>query len=178
MVQNQNLAVSEPLGFSYSYLTLATDLPLESTLYTVLDYQIPLVQLVLSGIVNYTHKSINLASSRDIDYQFLKALENGANLKYTLSYEDSIVLLETNYNEYMSTRYTNWLSTIKSQYDVIKNNNLDKAHLVDHKMIASKVFESTYNNGVVIITNYNLTKVIVDGNEIEAIDFFIIGGGS
>lgn len=173
---NQTISISEPLGFSFPYLSLATDLPLESTLYTILDYRIPLVQLVLSGVVNYTHDSINLSSERDIDYKFLKALENGAGLKYTLSYESSLMLLETGHNEYLSTKYTNWLETIQKQYQVLKANDLVNARIVSHERIASNVFKTTYSNNVEVITNYNLTSVTVEGVLIGGINYFIKGG--
>lgn len=176
VAQNQSIVVSEPLGFSFPHLSLAIDLPLESTLYTVLDYRIPLVQLTLSGVVSYTHNSINLSSKRDLDYKFLKALENGASLKYTLSYESSLLLLDTKHNQYLSTEYTNWLETIKEQYIILKDNDLINARIIKHERIANNVFKTTYSNNVEIITNYNLTSVTVDGVEIGKIDFYIKGG--
>lgn len=175
---DKNLALSNPFGFTFPNLTLATDLPMESTLYTVLDYRIPLLQLVLSGVVDYSHSSINLASKRDVDYQFLKALENGSSLKYTLSYKSSLELLGTNHNQYMSTEYKNWLETIEDHNNVIKNNGLDKANLVGHERIQNNVFKSTYSNGTYIITNYNLNVVTVDGINIPSIGYYIKGGGN
>lgn len=172
----QNIAISEPLGFSYPYLDLAVDLPMESTLYTVLDYRIPLVQLVLSGVLNYSHNSINLTNKRDVDYQFLKALENGASLKYTLSYKNSLILLEKEGNEYVSTEYVNWLNTIKEQYQIIVENDLINANIVNHQKVANNVFKTTYSNGVVIFTNYNLSSVNVEGQVIEKINFLVVRG--
>jgi len=174
---DKKVAISEPLGFSYPYLNTALDLPFESTIYTILDYRIPFVQLILSGLANYTHKSINLASQRDIDYQFLKTLENGASLKYTLTYKNSLELLGTDHNQYMSTEYTNWLDVIKEHNDVIVTSGFDKANIIGHERLSSNVFKTYYDNNKFVITNYNLTNVIVDGIEINGIDYYI-GGGS
>lgn len=175
---NQNILISEPFGYVIPYIDLVTDLPVESTIYAVLDYRVPLVQLVLSGMVNYSHKSINLSSNRDVDYQFLKSLENGANLKYTLSYKSSLELLNTEHNKYMSTEYTNWLETINTHYKVLEDNNLLKAYIVNHERIQSNVFKTTYNNGVEVFTNYNIASVTVNGNQIDPIGFYIGGGGA
>lgn len=173
--ENKKVAVSSPLGFSYAYLDLAVDLPIESTLYSVLDYKIPLLQLVLSGLVDHTHESINLASKRDLDYKFLKALENGSSLKYTLSYKSSLELLGTNHNQYMSTEYTNWLDLIQEHNDVYKNNGLNNSSIINHEIMQNNVFKTTYSNGVYIITNYNLTNIEVDGVIIDSIGYYIGG---
>lgn len=175
--EEKKVLISEPLGFSYPYLDSAVDLPFESTIYTILDYRIPFVQLILSELVNYTHQSINLASQRDIDYQFLKTLENGASLKYTLTYKNSLELLGTDHNQYMSTEYTNWLDLIEEQNNVLVSSGLNKANIINHERLRNNVFKTYYDNNVYVITNYNLTSVTVDGNVIEGIDYYI-GGGS
>lgn len=178
MLQNvsQKLVISNPLGFALPYTHTAADLPVETTLYSILDYQIPLVQLVLSGYINYTTASINLPSSRDVDYQFLKALETGSSLKYTLSYNSSLQLLGTDHSKYTSTEYTNWLDIIEEQVKVVKENNLNNAHLVGHERLANNVFKSIYSNNLEIIVNYNLTPVTIDGEVIEPINFIVRRG--
>ena len=86
------------------------------------------------------------------------------------------MLLETGHNEYLSTKYTNWLETIQKQYQVLKANDLVNARIVSHERIASNVFKTTYSNNVEVITNYNLTSVTVEGVLIGGINYFIKGG--
>ena len=75
---------------------------METTLYAILDYQIPLLQLVMAGKMDYTTVSLNLANERSVQYYFLKTIETGSNLKYTLSYDKSTELKDTNFNFYFS----------------------------------------------------------------------------
>jgi hypothetical protein len=171
---DQNIMLNNPLGFAISYADYITDLPTEATLYSIIDYQIPLLQLVLSGFVDYSGQSINLASDRSIDYQFLKAIETGSNLKYTLSFDDSIELLNTEYNYYMATKYSNWLETIDEQITELDELNLHQGYLVNHEIIGQNIVKVTYSNNLVILINYNLFDVTVNTLEIPSMDYIVL----
>lgn len=176
-IDNQKIVLNNPSGEVYSYADLITDLPVETTFYTIFDYSVPLVQLVLSGFVDYTSTSINMASDRDVQYKFLKAIETGSNLKYTLSHDSSLKLLNTEFNQYMSTEYTNWLSDIEEHTNILNSLNIHNARLVGHERIKNNVFKSTYSNGVEIITNYSITSETVDGTIIPSLDYHIVNRG-
>ena len=171
---DENLMLSNPLGYAISYANYISDLPTETTLYSIIDYQIPLLQLVLSGFVDYTSQSMNLASDRSIDYQFLKAIETGSNLKYTLSYDDSIELLNTEYNYYMATKYDYWLDTIDKQISELDDIQLHEGYLVNHELLATNVYEVTYSHGLKIIINYNLSAVTIGMTTIDAMDYEVV----
>lgn len=170
-IDNQKIALNKPSGSLFPYANLITDLPVETTLYTIFDYSIPLIQLALSGFVDYTSDSINMASERDVQYKFLKAIETGSNLKYTLSFDNSLKLLNTEYNEYMSTEYTNWLEDIENHTKILNDLNIHNATLVGHERLLNNVYKSTYSNGVVIIINYGITPATVEGATIPSLDY-------
>jgi hypothetical protein len=172
---DQNLMLSNPLGFAMPYAEYVMDLPLETTLYAILDYQIPLLQLVLSGKVDYSTVSLNMANERTVQYNFLKAIETGSNIKYTLSYDNSRELRETEFNYYISTQYTNWLDRIEEQVKEIDEIGIHGGYLVGHEQIANNVYKVTYSNGVVVLINYNLTAVS-DGisYNIPAMDYLVL----
>lgn len=172
----ENIIVSEPLGFALPYISKATDLPFESTIYGLFDYQIPIVQLVLNDIMPYTISSINLPNDRDIDYMFMKVLETGSNLKYTLSYNSSIVLLNTYHNHYMSTHYKNWINLIDSQTKILKQHGLDKTHLINHERLENNLYKVRYKNNVEIILNYSLSSKEYDGINIDGMNYYIREG--
>lgn len=172
----ENVIVSEPLGFALPHISMATDLPFESTIYGIFDYQIPLLQLIINDIMPYTINSINLANNRGIDYMFMKVLETGSNLKYTLSYNSSIILLNTYHNYYMSTHYENWLDLIETQNKVMQTHNLDESHIIGHEIIENNVYKTTYSNNVEIILNYTLSTKNIDGISISGMNYYIKGG--
>jgi len=171
----QKLMLANPLGYAIPYTDYVTDLPLETTLYAILDYQIPLLQLVLAGMVDYSTTSLNMANIRTEQYNFLKAIETGSNIKYTLSYDNSTELRETEFNYYISTQYTNWLDRIVEQMNELDDLGIHEGYLVGHERVASNVFKVTYSNGLEILINYNLIPVTgILGFDIPAMDYTVM----
>lgn len=173
---DEQIMLSNPLGYAMPYSDYITDLPTETTLYAIIDYQIPLLQLVLSGIVDYSSDSINLSSDRSIQYQFLKLIETGSNVKYTLTHDSSQELLNTEYNYYMTTHYVNWMDMIQDQISEINEIGIHQGYLVQHERLSNNVFEVTYSHGLRIVINYNLTNVTVEGQVVSGMDYLILEG--
>ncbi|VEU80301.1 DUF5696 domain-containing protein [Haploplasma axanthum] len=168
---DKSLVISNPLGFAIPYSDYIIDLPTSSTLFSIIDYSIPLTQLVLSGFIDYTTESMNLSTSRSIDFQFLKAIETGSNIKYTLSYKSSEELLNTKYNMYYSTYYKNWLEIITNQYNEMVELQIHEGELLEHRRISQNVYESKYSNNIKIIINYNSHQVEVEGITIQGMNY-------
>jgi hypothetical protein len=170
---DQNMMFINPLSYVFNYAKYIVDLPVEATLYSIVDYQIPLIQLVLSGFVDYSSKSLNLPNDRSVDYQFLKLIETGSNVKYTLTYDDSRELLNTEYNYFMSTHYKNWLDIIEEQVKKLDQLGIHQGYLVDHERVANNVYRVTYSHGLKIIINYNLSPVIVGSFTVPSVGYIV-----
>jgi hypothetical protein len=172
----ENILLSSPLGYAMAYGDLITDLPMKTTLYAIFDYQIPLLQLILAGKVDYTTVSLNLANERSVQYNFLKTIETGSNLKYTVSYDKSTELKDTEFNYYFSTEYINWIDRIEEQVKALDEIGIHQGYLVGHERIEPNVFKVTYSHGLVVLINYNLIAKQVLGYDIPAMDYLVIGG--
>jgi hypothetical protein len=172
----ETLMMENPLGFALPYADSIVDLPTEATLYSIIDDQIPLLQLVLSGLVDYAATSLNTTSTRSVEYNFLKALETGSNVKYTLSYDDSRELLSTEYNYFMSTHYENWLNIIEQQVQEMDDLGLHQGYLINHERVQNNVYRVTYSHGLTLVINYNLSPVVIGLVTIPALDYLVIGG--
>jgi hypothetical protein len=168
-----DLMLNNPLAFAMPYASYMIDLPTETTLYAIIDDQIPLLQLVLSGLVNYTAESLNLSQDRSPQYKFLKTLETGSHLKYTLSYHSSSRLLNTDYNYYMSTHYVNWTDQIVNQINEMNTLGIHQGHLVNHERLLKNVYRVTYSHGLSLVLNYNLNLVTIDGVDISAMSYVV-----
>jgi hypothetical protein len=175
-MMTENLMLENPLGFAIPYADVIVDLPTEATLYSIIDDQIPLLQLALSGLVDYATQSINMSSSRSLEYTFLKVLETGSNIKYTLSFDDSRELLNTEYNYYMSTHFTNWINAIDQQVHEMDALGLHEGELINHERMMPNVYRVTYSQGLVLLINYNLSPQTVGSYTVPAMDYIVIGG--
>ena len=172
---DQEMMLNNPLYYAFESASYITELPVEATLYSIIDDQIPLLQLVLSGVVDYSSSSINLANDRSVQYQFLKHIETGSNLKYTLTYDDSRELLNTEYNYYMATDYRNWLDTIEQQVEELDDLGIHQGTLVNHERIANNVYRVTYSHGLTILINYNLRSVTMGAYIIPSLSYVVEG---
>ncbi|HRX44665.1 MAG TPA: DUF5696 domain-containing protein, partial [Acholeplasmataceae bacterium] len=175
-MMTENLMLENPLGFAIPYADVIVDLPTEATLYSIIDDQIPLLQLALSGLVDYATQSINMSSSRSLEYTFLKVLETGSNIKYTLSFDDSRELLNTEYNYYMLTHFTNWINAIDQQVHEMDALGLHEGELINHERMMPNVYRVTYSQGLVLLINYNLSPQTVGSYTVPAMDYIVIGG--
>jgi len=149
-----SLMLSAPFDYSFSYVDVAVDVPLETTLLGYYDYSIPFYQLVVSGLFDYAGPAVNYDSERHPNWYLLKALETGSNLQFLLSAEDTKILLNTDYTMYYNTYYLNWKNEIIKLNNIINNVGIHKSRLVSHKILADNVYEVKYANGLTLIINY------------------------
>ena len=87
----------------------------------------------------------------------MRMIETGSNLSFTFSYDSSEKLLQTDYNYYYYTLYTDWLETVKEVYDDLNGLGIYNGELVSHECVSTNIFKVTYatpNGDVVIYLNY------------------------
>lgn len=138
------------------------DIPVNGGSSAIADYTIPFVQLVFNGYLNYTAPSANLDTSKSMTWHKLKALETGSRMQFTLSYEDTIELIRTQYSHYYSTYYENWIDDINSIIDELTNYDLYNATIISHKTlnVQGTLVEVVYSNGVKFTINYDNETLI------------------
>ena len=56
------------------------------------------------------------------------------------------------------------------------NSQVQNCSIISHNEVLSKVFETKYENGVVVYVNYNDYDVVYNGINISASNFALIGG--
>jgi hypothetical protein len=144
-----------PNDYMLPFASQIADLKITTSQFLMVDEMIPFIQIALAKYKDYSMPSINIDQVYDLSYYVLKAIETGSHLKYTISYEDSSVLMDTKYNDYYSTTYEKVKDDIISSYEVISDLIGNDNYLVAHEFDTEGYVIVTYQNGLVIKLDYD-----------------------
>ena len=102
-------------SFVLPYVDHLLNVALDSSRYSNASDAVPFAGAVLHGYVNFAGEPINMAG--DIDYEFLKAIESGANLYFILSKNNTELLKQDDtLSKYYSVRYDIWFDELVERY--------------------------------------------------------------
>ena len=152
-----NIALYKPYEYAFKYVSSAQDIPYQTTRYEILDYSIPFYQLVVNGMFDYSGESFNANSEKGVMEHMMRMIETGSNLSFTFSYDSSEKLLQTDYNNYYYTLYTDWVETVESVYNDLKEMGIYEGELIAHECVAANIFKVTYRTAdkdIVVYLNY------------------------
>ena len=123
-------------AYTWKYVDHIKDVALDSSRYAQAAAAVPFIGMVLHGYVQFAGEPINMEGN--IDYAFLKAIENGANLNFILSYQNTNLLknYETSSKNY-SVRYDIWFDDLVGIYNELNSvvKDLQTSLIVDHQFI-------------------------------------------
>lgn len=175
--QVQMLSNNHKLMVSGGYFYILKDADYVSDLAEKTDYpeteayvQVPFVEAVLHGIMDYSLEPVNL--SEDPEKAFMKAVEYGAIPSYkwycTKTGEESA---DSVYY------YENALDKAVEKYLLADEalGNLRDAKITDHREIRDGVYSTEYNNSTVIYFNYNDSDETVNSVKVGAKSFIRVG---
>ncbi len=122
--------------YTLPYVDHVIGIPLDSSRFSSASEAVPFMGMVLHGCVNFTGTAINMAG--DTNYELLKAIENGSNLYFTLSMQNTSLLKESvQFNEYYSVAFDIWQEDVVDLYNRLNDAlaNLQDKQIVDHEFI-------------------------------------------
>lgn len=153
------------------------NVPTSSSGFVLTDEEVPFYQMVIHGYVDYAGGAINLEDEQDIQQQLLRSVELGSAPHFSWSYEPSSKLKFTHFDKLFSTHYKDWydqaLSMYKEANDVLSG--VRNAQMVKHIRHQEGVVEMQYSNGKSIIVNYTDKQVSINGNKVEAQNYWVGG---
>lgn len=153
------------------------NVPTSSSGFVLTDEEVPFYQMVIHGYVDYAGGAINLEDEQDIQQQLLRSVELGSAPHFSWSYEPSSKLKFTHFDKLFSTHYKDWydqaLSMYKEANDVLSG--VRNAQMVKHIRHQDGVVEMQYSNGKSIIVNYTDKQVSINGNKVEAQNYWVGG---
>lgn len=171
---SQSIMLSNPNAYALPYTDYIVNVPEPELKVNIADEAIPFYQMVIHGVIPYSGSSINLESSTQDS--FLLNVETGANLGYTLFKNDGSLVKDSSLNYLYSCDLGTWLDTMAKEYNEIQelNSKVAGKKIVSHVALADGVKETTYENNVKVIVNYNDKSVTMDGNTVNAKGFAVV----
>ncbi len=131
-----SLMVDKGNAYTYEYIDHIVDLSIDSSHNVYSSYTVPFVGMVLHGYINYAGNAINYSGSEQ--YDILKSIENGANLYYTLCYQNTSLMKDSEIvNSYYSVNYDTWFERMVKTYNTLNKQigNLQDYTIIEHKTI-------------------------------------------
>lgn len=123
--------------YSVQYADYILATPLDSSQYLKTSEAIPFMGMVLHGYVQFSGEALNMAG--DIDYEMLKAIENGAMPYFLLAYENTDILKkDTEYKKMYSVNFKIWAeSGLVEKYKTLNEalKDVQDKIIVNHEFI-------------------------------------------
>lgn len=147
--------------------------PSESSQYDCLDVDVPFYQMVFKGIKKQSISSVNL--SHDNHKQFLKSVEAGIGLSYTLTGEYTAELFDSEFGLFANSLYDDNSDLLKKQIKEYSElfNKISASEIKTHEVINKDLRKIVYENNTVVYVNYGENEKNVDGILIPAMSFSI-----
>ncbi len=173
-----DIIVEKGMAYTLPYVSTVLNIPMTSSKFVVESYEIPFVQIVLHGLVEYAGEPFNL--TQDIQYTILKCLEYGATAYGRFMYEEDDVFQNTYYLDLYSLNYEHWLSETQQIYKAVNEaiGDVQTEFIVNHERLADNVYRTTYEGGKQVIVNYNTEEYVCKdlGVTIAARGYYVTGG--
>ena len=134
---NLEVMVNGGNAYTWQYVDHILGAPLDSSRYIRASYSIPFIGVVLHGYSKFAGSPLNMEG--DLNYAKLKAIENGAAIYFTLSYQNTQVLKEDFLtSQYYSVRYDIWYDDVVEIYNELNTvtKDLQDKLIVDHDFLS------------------------------------------
>lgn len=171
-----NNALYKPNDYLWKNTDAYYNIPMSSSNYLMLTDNVPFLQIVLKGYIDFYAPELNFVSGEKDT--LLQMIDYGVYPSYYLTEEDSVKLINTESKWLYTSKFEIWNDEIKAQYDIINSalKNVEGEIIIDRNVIVDGVVEVVYSNNVKIIVNYNDSIYKNDSVIVEAKDFKVMGG--
>ena len=126
-------------AYTWAYVDHILNVELDSSRYLISCATVPFIGSVLHGYVQFAGAPLN--EEGDVNYAILRAIENGANLYFILSYQNTTELKEDAYlNQYYSIRYDIWLEDVAKYYNQLNNvlKDVQTKAIINHEFLVGE----------------------------------------
>lgn len=132
----KNVMIDGGNAYALQYADHILNASLDSSRFSNASESVPFLGMVLHGSVQFAGTAINMAG--DINYEFLKCIENGANMYFTLSMQNTSLLKEDiEFNKYYSVAFDIWFEEVVEYYNKLNEvlADLQTKKIDDHEFL-------------------------------------------
>lgn len=175
-IKNAGQKVMINLGndYAFKYADFITNMDLVGSDYTILDQNVPFLQLAIHGYIDYTGNPLNICGN--LEDELLASAEYGAGLQFSVMKDIAFTLQNTLYTKYYGCDYDNWKDRIVSIYSRY-NSELGTTfnqEMVNHEKLTPEVSCTMYADGTKVYVNYSYVDYNADGVVIPARDYKVV----
>ena len=139
---------------------------------------VPFRQLALRGLTNLVGQDVNLGS-RNVNYYLMQSAELGIGVKYTVSAKNPDILKSTHFEAVYAADWADWKDEIIQAATTCQELSalIGGQQITNHVMLEKNVFQTTYQNGVTVITNYGALPYESASGVVEAGTYLLVQEG-
>ncbi len=163
--------------YAVAFADTVDNIPMNKSSRIILDEQIPFIQIVYHGLVEYYASPLNMQDRPDV--ALLRALEYGANVSYEITNEEINLLMYTNYVFLYKGQYTLLKDEIINSYKAVSEavKPFTTQSIKDHRRIEPyvDVFCTEYSGGARVYVNYTGSDyTLPDGNVVKSMNYLVV----
>ena len=157
-----------------NYADIVCDLPFIEKDFEMLDSSVPIIQMVISGMLQYTGIEFNAADN--IDVFLAKSALSGAGLQVTYNEASPDALKASQLESLFASNY----SYYKETYKGIISGYLEKTaavagrELIRYSALTDNVGLSVFDNGKAVIANFSNASYSYNGTQVAPNSFEIV----
>lgn len=172
------LSLNDPLSELAPMADYTVNVSRTSSQYASFYCTIPFRQLALRGLTGVVGQDVNL-NSRSLEYYLLQAAELGMGVKYTVTVQNPDVLKSSHFESLYAAYWEEWKDEILAAADRCSELTalIGGQQITNHVILAKDVFETTYENGVRVITNYTALPYESADGVVEAGTYLLVQEG-
>ncbi len=139
--------------------------------------RVPFYQIVTDGLIARSSEDINL--SADWQQELLSCVETHTSPRFTLVYENTELLKDTDFTEYFSVDYKILRDRIAEaiKYMNKKLSLFDGEFIIDYQILSDGVSNTVYSNGYSVLVNKTKQAYEYGNIKVSPMDYVVINEG-
>ena len=169
-MDEKSVAVNGANDYVMVYADQVFNAPVGSSSFNVCDYEIPFYQMAIGANLNISTPAINLQG--DANIAFLKAMQTGCSLGYTLMFEENSKIKNTVLSDVYGANHKSWEKIISSQYKAISQ--IKNREIIDFVHFENGITKTVYGDGLTVYINLSNREAAAENVTVKAWDYKVV----